>query len=67
MRELQAAASADRGNWAPAETAQLYIDTGYYDRAIEVMKHSVPELFRRRYSDPAANLLGGPVSASLLV
>jgi soluble lytic murein transglycosylase len=45
VRELQAAASADPGNWAPAETAQLYIDTGYYDRAIEVMKHSVPSYF----------------------
>jgi soluble lytic murein transglycosylase len=45
VRELQAAASADRGNWGPAETAQLYIDTGHYDRAIEVMKHSVPSYF----------------------
>ena len=45
VRELQAAANADGGNWAPAETAQLYIDTGYYDRAIEVMKHSVPSYF----------------------
>ena len=45
VRELQAAANADPGNWAPAETAQLYIDTGYYDRAIEVMKHSVPSYF----------------------
>jgi len=45
VRELQAAASADGGNWAPAETAQLYIDTGHYDRAIEVMKHSVPSYF----------------------
>jgi soluble lytic murein transglycosylase len=45
VRELQAAASADGGNWGPAETAQLYIDTGHYDRAIEVMKHSVPSYF----------------------
>jgi soluble lytic murein transglycosylase len=45
VRELQAAASADGGNWAPAETAQLYIDTGHYDRAIEVMKRSVPSYF----------------------
>jgi soluble lytic murein transglycosylase len=45
VRELQAAASADGGNWAPSETAQLYIDTGHYDRAIEVMKHSVPSYF----------------------
>ena len=46
VRELQAAASEDKGtNWAPAETAQLYTDTGHYDRAIEVMKHSVPSYF----------------------
>ncbi|HLV86357.1 MAG TPA: transglycosylase SLT domain-containing protein [Candidatus Sulfotelmatobacter sp.] len=45
VRELQAAASTDNGNWAPAQTAQLYIDTGHYDRAIEVMKHSVPSYF----------------------
>jgi soluble lytic murein transglycosylase len=46
VRELQAAASADgAGNWGPAETAQLYTDTGHYDRAIEVMKHSVPSYF----------------------
>jgi soluble lytic murein transglycosylase len=47
VRELQAAATTatDAGNWAPAQTAQLYIDTGHYDRAIEVMKHSVPSYF----------------------
>jgi soluble lytic murein transglycosylase len=45
VRELQAAASADGGSWGPAETAQLYTDTGHYDRAIEVMKHSVPSYF----------------------
>ncbi len=45
VRELQAASSADGGNWGPAETAQLFIDTGHYDRAIEVMKRSVPSYF----------------------
>jgi soluble lytic murein transglycosylase len=45
VRELQAAASADGGNWGPAETARLYTDTGHYDRAIEVMKRSVPGYF----------------------
>jgi soluble lytic murein transglycosylase len=45
VRELQAASTADAGNWGPAETAQLFIDTGHYDRAIEVMKHSVPSYF----------------------
>jgi soluble lytic murein transglycosylase len=45
VRELQSAASTDGGNWGPAETAHLYIDTGHYDRAIEVMKRSVPSYF----------------------
>jgi soluble lytic murein transglycosylase len=45
VRELQAAASSDGSNWVPAETAQLYTDTGHYDRAIEVMKRSVPSYF----------------------
>lgn len=45
VRELQAAASADGGNWAPAETAQLYAETGHYDRAIETMKRSAPNYF----------------------
>jgi soluble lytic murein transglycosylase len=46
VRELDKAAIDDQDkSWAPAETAQLYIDTGHYDRAIEVMKHSVPSYF----------------------
>jgi peptidoglycan lytic transglycosylase len=45
VRELQAAASTDNNNWGPAETAQLYTDTGHYDRAIEVVKHAVPSYF----------------------
>jgi soluble lytic murein transglycosylase len=45
VRELQAAEESNGGNWELAETAQLYIDTGHYDRAIEVMKHSVPSYF----------------------
>jgi soluble lytic murein transglycosylase len=45
VRELQAAAAADGGSWAPAETAQLYDETGHYDQAIEVMKHSAPNYF----------------------
>jgi soluble lytic murein transglycosylase len=46
VRELQAAAvdNADK-SWAPAETAQLYTDSGHYDRAIEIMKRSVPSYF----------------------
>jgi soluble lytic murein transglycosylase len=45
VRELQAAASANGGTWAPAETAQLYAETGHYDRAIETMKRSAPNYF----------------------
>jgi soluble lytic murein transglycosylase len=45
VRELQAAATANGGNWAPAETAQLYAETGHYDRAIETMKRSAPNYF----------------------
>jgi soluble lytic murein transglycosylase len=45
VRELQAAASADGGNWGPAQTAQLYTETGHYDRALQVMKRSVPSYF----------------------
>src|SRR5580700_2833863 len=45
VRELQAAASTDGGSWAPAETAQLYVETGHYDRAIEYMQHSAPNYF----------------------
>lgn len=46
VRELEKAASDDVDkSWAPAETAQLYIDTGHYDRAIEMMKRSVPSYF----------------------
>jgi soluble lytic murein transglycosylase len=46
VRELQAAATTSGGgNWAPAQTAQLYTDTGHFDRAIELMKRSVPSYF----------------------
>jgi len=45
VRELQAAAVNNGGTWQPAETAQLYLDTGHYDRAIELMKHSAPNYF----------------------
>jgi soluble lytic murein transglycosylase len=45
VRELQAAAAADGGSCGPAETAQLYDETGHYDQAIEVMKHSAPNYF----------------------
>ena len=45
VSEMQAAAKDEPGPWALAETAQLYTDTGHFDRAIETMKRSVPSYF----------------------
>jgi len=45
VRELQAAAKDNPGNWLPAETAHIYEDVGRYDMAVEVMKHAVPNYF----------------------
>jgi soluble lytic murein transglycosylase len=45
VRELQAATATDGGSWGPAETAQLYLETGHYNQAIEFMKHSAPNYF----------------------
>ncbi len=45
VRELQAVSPAEGGSWVPAEEARLYLETGQYDRAIEVMKHSAPNYF----------------------
>ncbi len=44
VRELQAVGS-DGGTWVPSEEARLYVETGHYDRAIEVMKRSAPNYF----------------------
>ena len=45
VRELQAAAAEEDGDWAALETARLYQEGGRYDRAIQVMKHAVPNYF----------------------
>jgi soluble lytic murein transglycosylase len=45
VREIQAGAPSDDGNWMLAETARLYQGSGRYDRAIEVMKRGVPNYF----------------------
>ncbi len=66
VRELQAAAAADGGSWGPAEAAQLYDESGHYDQAIEVMKHSDAELFCPRHSRSSAEILGSALSQSLL-
>jgi soluble lytic murein transglycosylase len=45
VSEMQAAAKEDPGTWSLEQTAQLFTDTGHYDRAIETMKRSVPSYF----------------------
>jgi soluble lytic murein transglycosylase len=45
VRELQAAANEEKGNWLPGETARLYQDMGRYDVALDVMKRAVPNYF----------------------
>ncbi len=45
VRELQAAASDEKGNWLTAETARLYEDAGRYDMAIQALKRAVPNYF----------------------
>ena len=45
VRELQAATVVDGGNWGPSEAAQLFLETGHYDRAIEAIKHAAPNYF----------------------
>jgi soluble lytic murein transglycosylase len=53
VRELQFAAAndGDGASWGPAETARLYDETGHYDQAIEVLKHSAPNYFALDLSD----------------
>jgi soluble lytic murein transglycosylase len=45
LRELQAAAKDQPGNWLPAETTRMYEDAGRYDLAVETMKRTVPNYF----------------------
>jgi soluble lytic murein transglycosylase len=45
VRELQAAAKDNPGNWLPTESARLYQDVGRYDMALEVMKRAAPNYF----------------------
>jgi soluble lytic murein transglycosylase len=45
VRELQAAADEEKGNWLPAETGRVYQEVGRYDAAIEVVKRAVPNYF----------------------
>jgi soluble lytic murein transglycosylase len=45
VREVKAAAEEDKGTWAPAEIARMYMDAGRYDIAVETMKRAVPNYF----------------------
>ena len=45
VRELQAAATEDKGNWVTSATAKIYEDAGRYDGAIQVFKLAVPNYF----------------------
>jgi soluble lytic murein transglycosylase len=45
VRELQAAASEEKGSWAPPEMAHLYQEASRYDASIEALKRAVPDYF----------------------
>ena len=45
VRELQAAAEEEKGNWLPATKVRFYQDAGRYDMAIETLKRTVPNYF----------------------
>jgi soluble lytic murein transglycosylase len=45
VREVQAAAQEEEGDWAPVEMARIYKNTGRYDRALSLMKRTVPNYF----------------------
>ncbi len=45
LRELHFAVEEEGGNWEIAEMARLCQDAGRYDRALDVVKHAVPNYF----------------------
>ena len=45
VREVQAAGANQCATGLPTEIARIYADNGRYDRAIEVMKRTVPSYF----------------------
>jgi len=45
VRELQAAANEEEGNWATAEIARMYQDANRYDLALDALKRAVPNYF----------------------
>jgi peptidoglycan lytic transglycosylase len=44
-RELQVAASEEKGDWVAPETARLFQENELYNRGIEIMKRAVPNYF----------------------
>jgi len=45
VREIQAVSDAQNSDWAASEIARFYQESGRYDRAIQVMKRTVPNYF----------------------
>jgi soluble lytic murein transglycosylase len=45
VREIQAVSDQQDGDWVATEIVRLYQESGRYDRAIEVMKRTVPNYF----------------------
>ena len=45
VKELQAAAAEEKGNWLAPEIARMYRDVGRYDVAVETLKRAVPNYF----------------------
>jgi soluble lytic murein transglycosylase len=45
VKELQAAAAEEKGNWLAPEIARIYQDVGRYDIAVETLKRAVPNYF----------------------
>lgn len=45
VKELQAAAAEEKGNWLAPEVARMYQDVGRYDVAVETLKRAVPNYF----------------------
>jgi len=50
VKELQAAAQEDKGDWTIAETAKFYQDAGRYDMALRSLKRAVPNYFALDFS-----------------
>jgi soluble lytic murein transglycosylase len=45
VKELQAAAAEEKGNWLAPEIARMYQDVGRFDVAVETLKRAVPNYF----------------------